>query len=118
MNDYRFALRQLRKTPGFTPIAAATLALGIGAHTAIFTIIHAAFLERLPSHDADRTVAVWETNARNPARSNVVAPANFLRWKERATVFESLAGYVETRANLTGNVNPEEVIRRSAPNEV
>ncbi len=117
MNNLRFAFRQLRKTPGFTFIAVLTLALGIGANTAIFTIVNAVFLEPLPYRDAGRIVAIWETNVDRPGRSNVVAPANFIRWQERATSFESLAGYAESRANLTGRGNPEELIAQNVTPE-
>jgi putative ABC transport system permease protein len=113
LSDLRFAFRQLLKTPGFSFLAILTLALGIGANSAIFTIVHAVFLEQLPYREADRIVAVWETNAHRPGQSNVVGPANFLRWKERTTVFQSLAGYAETRANLTGIGNPEELIAQN-----
>ncbi|HMJ05788.1 MAG TPA: ABC transporter permease, partial [Chthoniobacterales bacterium] len=113
MNNLRFALRQLRKSPGFTFIAVLTLALGIGANTAIFTIVHAVFLQPLPYLGANRVVAIWETNAQRPGRSNVVAPANFLRWQERATSFAGLAALAETRANLTGGENPEEVVAQN-----
>lgn len=113
MNDLRYAFRQLFKTPGFTCIAILTLALGIGANTAIFTIVNAVFLEKLPFRAADRIAVIWETNKDRPGRSNVVGPANFLRWQERASSFEKLAGYAETRANLTGSGNPEEVIAQN-----
>ena len=113
MNDLRFAFRQLRKSPGFTFIAVLTLALGIGANTAIFTVVHAVFLEPLPYREADRVVAIWETNVQRPGRSNVVGPANFLRWQERVKSFEGLAAFAETRANLTGTDNPEEVVAQN-----
>ena len=113
MNDLRFAFRQLRKSPGFTCTALLTLALGIGANTAIFTIFHAVFLEPLRYRDADRIVAIWETNAQASGRPNVVAPANFLRWQERTKSFEALAALAETRANLTGTENPEEVVAQN-----
>ncbi|HEX4666942.1 MAG TPA: ABC transporter permease [Chthoniobacterales bacterium] len=113
MNDFRFALRQLRKSPGFTFVAVLTLALGIGANTAIFTIVNAALLERLPYRDAGRIIVVWETNAQRPGKSNVAGPTNFLRWKERATSFETLAAYAESRANLTGGAHPEELIAQN-----
>ncbi len=113
MTDLRFAFRQLLKSPGFTFIAVLTLALGIGANTAIFTIVHAVFLEPLPYRDANRIVAIWETNAQTPGRSNVVAPANFLRWQERVTSFDALAAFAETRVNLSGTENPEEVVAQN-----
>jgi putative ABC transport system permease protein len=98
------------RTPGFTVVAILALALGIGANTAIFTIVNAVLIERLPYHDADRIVAVWETSARRPGRPNTVAPANFIRWGERATSFESLAGFAETRTNFTESGEPEELV--------
>jgi putative ABC transport system permease protein len=117
MSDFRFAFRQLRKSPGFTFIAVLTLALGIGANTAIFTIVNAVFLERLPYRDANRIAVIWETNAARPGHSNTVSPANFIRWKERTTAFESLAAYAETRANLTESGNPEELIAQNVTAE-
>jgi len=117
MNDLRFALRQLFKSPGFTFVAVLTLALGIGANTAIFTIVNAVFLEKLPYREADRIAVIWEINADRPERSNVVAPANFIRWKERLTAFESLAAYAETRANLVDGGSPEELIAQNVTAE-
>ena len=73
MNDLRVAIRQLFKTPGFTFIAVLTLALGIGANTAIFTIVNAVFLEKLPYREADRIAVIWETNAKGRTL-NFVAP--------------------------------------------
>ncbi|MEY2504720.1 MAG: hypothetical protein QOG27_1000, partial [Verrucomicrobiota bacterium] len=113
MNDLRFALRQLLKSPGFTAVAVLTLALGIGVNSAIFTVVNAVFLERLPYRDADRIAAIWETSVKRPGVSNVAGPANFIRWKERATSFESMAAYAETRANLTDGGNPEELIAQN-----
>ncbi|PYJ07430.1 MAG: hypothetical protein DMF06_15770 [Verrucomicrobia bacterium] len=117
MNDLRCAIRQLLSSPGFTFVAVLTLALGIGANTAIFTVVNAVFLEKLPYRDADRIAVIWETNAARPGRSNVVGPANFIRWKERATAFESLAAYAETRANLVDGGNPEELIAQNVTAE-
>ena len=117
MNNLRFAVRQLLKSPGFTFVAVLTLALGIGANTAIFTVVNAVFLEKLPYRDADRIAVIWETNVERSGRSNVVGPANFIRWKERATAFESLAGYAETRANLVEGGNPEELIAQNVTAE-
>ncbi len=110
IQDVRYAIRLCVRTPGFTIVAVLALALGIGANTAIFTIVHAVLLERLPYHDPDRLVAVWETNSRRPGRSNTVGPANFIRWSERATAFEGLAAFAETRTNLTDNGEPVELV--------
>jgi putative ABC transport system permease protein len=111
--DLRYATRTLRKAPVFTLIAVGTLAVGIGANTAIFTIVNAVLIERLPYANPDRIVAVWETNTRRPGRPNVVAPANFIRWGERATAFESLAGLAETRMNLTDAGEPQELVAQN-----
>jgi putative ABC transport system permease protein len=117
MNDLRYALRMLWKSPAFSVIAIATLALGIGANTAIFSVVNAIFLDKLPYREADRIAVIWETNADRPGRSNVVGPSNFIRWKERATTFENLAAYAETRANLTDRGNPEELIAQNVTAE-
>src|SRR5262249_34410510 len=101
--DIRYAIRLCLRSPGFTVVAVVALALGIGANTAIFTIVNAALIERLPYKNPERLVAVWEGNSRRPGRANVVAPANYLRWRERATSFEDMAGLVDTRLALTGN---------------
>jgi putative ABC transport system permease protein len=117
MTDLRFAFRQLLKSPGFTFVAVLTLALGIGVNSAIFTVVNAVFLERLPYRDAERIAVIWETSAQRPGVSNVAGPANFVRWKERATSFESMAAYAETRANLTDGSNPEELIAQNVTSD-
>src|ERR671939_1967533 len=109
LQDIRYALRVCVRTPGFTAVAVVAFALGIGANTAIFTIVNAALIERLPFKDPSRLVVVWEVSSRRPGRSNTVGPANYLRWRERATSFEDLAGFVDTRTNLTGAGDPEEL---------
>ncbi len=110
LRDLRFAARALRKSPGFTAVTVSTLALGIGANTAIFTVVHAVMIEPLPLRDSGRIVVVWEENARRPGRPNVIAPSNCIRWQERATVFESMSAMYDWRANLTGQAQPEEII--------
>ena len=110
LHDIRYALRLCLRTPGFTMIAVLALALGIGANTAIFTIVNAVLLEPLPFRDPGRLVVLWETNARRGGRPNTIAPANFLRWRERATAFERMAPFYDYRINLTGSGEPEELI--------
>src|SRR5262245_42413229 len=103
LRDLRYALRIFARTPGFTTTAIVALGLGIGANTAIFTIVNAVLIERLPFKDPVRLVVLWEENARRPGRSNTVGPMNYVRWKERTASFEGMAGFVDTRTNLTGD---------------
>jgi putative ABC transport system permease protein len=110
LHDIRYALRLCARTPGFTSIAVLALALGIGANTAIFTVVNAVLLERLPFRDPDRIVVLWEENAQRPGRSNVLGPSQFLRWGDRATSFDAMAAMADTRANLTSGGDPEELI--------
>jgi putative ABC transport system permease protein len=107
--DIRYALRQLRKSPGFTAVTVFTLALGIGANSSIFSVIDAVLLKRLPFADPDRLVVVWENNEKNPSRHNVVAPANYMSWKDQSASFESLVAFATLRRNLTGAGDPEEI---------
>ena len=102
LQDIRYALRLCLRTPGFTTIAVLALALGIGANTAIFTIVNAVLLEPLPFRDPGRLVVMWETNVRRPGRPNVLGPANFIRWHERATAFERMAPFYDYRDQPDG----------------
>src|SRR5215204_2949987 len=87
--DVRQGARVLRRAPGFTVAALTTLALGIGATSAIFSVVRTVMLEPLPYDQPDRLVAIWETNRGGTSR-NVIAPANFAEWRERARSFEYL----------------------------
>jgi putative ABC transport system permease protein len=100
MNDLRFALRQLRKTPGFTFIAVLTLALGIGANTAIFSVIYAVLLQPLPYPDGDRIVILTESDSNQPQIS--VAYPDYVDWKRDNTVFENIAASRRESYNLSG----------------
>ena len=89
MRDVRHGLRVLRRAPGFTAAALVTLALGIGATSAIFSVVRTVMLEPLPYHEPDRIVTVWETNRGGTVR-NVIAPANFVAWRERTRTLDHL----------------------------
>jgi putative ABC transport system permease protein len=108
--DLHHAQRALRRAPGFSAAVVLTLGLGIGANTAIFTIVHAVLIERPAFHDPDRLVAIFEESAQRPGQHNVVSPANLAAWIGRAHSFEPLAALSDARANLTGSDNPEEVV--------
>ena len=107
MNDLRFAIRQLLKNPGFTAVAVLTLALGIGANTAIFSIVDTILLKPLPYEDAGQLVQVWE--APQPGKRNSVSPGAFLDWKEHAAIFEGLWVVDETEKILIGKGEPERI---------
>jgi putative ABC transport system permease protein len=109
IQDIRYGVRMLAKKPGLTIVTVLTLALGIGANTAIFSVVNAALLRALPYENPDQLVVVWEHNRpRNKAR-NSVSPANFLSWCDQNTVFDGLAALYTSRINLTGVEDPEEV---------
>jgi putative ABC transport system permease protein len=111
--DLRYALRSLGRTPGFTLVASLTLALGLGANTAMFSVIQAVLLRPLPYQEPDRLVMVWEHNLPRQRDRNVVSPANYLRWRERATSFTDLAMYTWSSTVFTGGDAPERVSGRS-----
>lgn len=105
----KFALRLLRRHPASTIATVLTLALAIGLNTAVFSVVHAVLLDPLPYPDADRLVRVWEHNLPRQNDRNVVAPANYLEWRDRATSFSGMAAFGERRATLTGDGIPEDL---------
>src|SRR5215203_5586853 len=107
--DIRYALRNLSKRPGFTLIAVVTLALGIGANTAIFSAINALLLKPLPFPELDRVVAIWDKLPSRGVLHNEVAMANYLDWQSQNKSFEQLAVYRWWSANLTGGDTPERI---------
>jgi putative ABC transport system permease protein len=108
--DFRHALRMLQRSPGFTAVAVLTLALGIGANTAIFSVVNSVLIRPLPYHDPAGLVMVWESNSEHPNPHNTVSPPNFLDWQSRNTVFSSMAYIFDERDNLTGTGDPQEVV--------
>ena len=106
--DIRFAFRTLRARPTFTLIAVLTLALGIGATTAIFSVVDAVLLRPLPWPDSDRLVLVW--GARGTARQNGVVYLDYLDWRAQTRSFEELGVVRGQSVNLTGGDQPDRVI--------
>jgi putative ABC transport system permease protein len=100
--DLRFGARMLAKNPGFTLIAVLTLALGIGANTAIFSVINAVLLSPLPFQDADRLTAVGENSPRNRAGLSTTSHRNFVDWRAQSKAFADMAAYRTASFTLTG----------------
>jgi putative ABC transport system permease protein len=112
--DIRYALHSLRANPGFALVAILTLALGIGATTAIFSVVNGVLLQPLPLKDPDRLVMVWERAMNNPApqaQRNVASPGNVFEWmKEIPRTFSSLGASTDWEVSLTGQAEPELVL--------
>jgi putative ABC transport system permease protein len=109
VQDLRFAARMLVKRPGFALTGILTLALGIGANTAVFSVVDGVLLRPLPVREPERLAIVWEHNLPRGRTHNVVNPANFLAWKERARSFESFTAFTQWGMNLAGDGEPERV---------
>ena len=103
IQDAHYALRTMRRAPGFTAVAVITLALGIGANTAIFSIVNAVLIRPLPYDRPDRLVSVLESNPRRGLDVTAVSPANFVDWRLQNTVFSAMAGTQSVSFNYTGN---------------
>jgi putative ABC transport system permease protein len=109
LNDLRFALRQLFKSPGFTLVAVATLAIGIAANTAIFSVVDAVLLHPLPYPEPDQLVTVSQTVRSTGVSTEDASPANFIDWQAQNSVFSSMACARGWQANLSGDDQPERV---------
>jgi putative ABC transport system permease protein len=107
--DCRYGARSLRKSRAFTAAALATLALGIGANTAIFSVVEAVLLRALPYRNADRVVMLWENKRLRGRPHNVVNPGNLMDWRDQSASFDEVAAFVDQRYNLTGGGEPEEI---------
>src|SRR5438552_593625 len=107
--DLRYGLRMLAKTPAFTTVAVIALALGIGANSAIFSVVDAILIKPLPYKDPGGLVMVWESNRHRGHARNVVSPGNFLDWQVQNTVFERMAALRDARLNLIEAGEPEEL---------
>jgi putative ABC transport system permease protein len=109
MQDIRFALRQLLKSPGFTAAAVITLALGIGANAAIFSVVNSVLLRPLPYKNPDRLWVLLATHQSAELDSGWLSMEDYLDYKEQATSFEQLAAYSAVSRDLTGNGDPERI---------
>jgi putative ABC transport system permease protein len=109
INDLRYAFRQLIKSPGFTAVTILTLALGIGACTAIFSVVNAVLLRPLDYPDPARLVVIRETQLPDFPEFSV-SPPNYLDWEKQTKSFENLAAYSGSRINLTGDGEPQQLI--------
>src|SRR5688572_18986798 len=109
LQDLRFAARSFLRVPRFTIPAVLALALGIGATSAIFSVVRGVMLRPLPYRDPDRIVSIWETNLSRNQLRGIVAAANFVEWRERNRSFEYLGMVGPARLNLLLNGQPFEV---------
>ena len=111
MNDFRFAFRQLLKNPGFTAVAVLTLALGIGANTAIFSVVNAVLLKALPYQEPERIVMLWTDNPSMNLGFHELPPTplDLLDWRNLAQSFEQIAAFKTKLGDLSEQGEPERV---------
>jgi putative ABC transport system permease protein len=109
LQDLRYGARMLWKRPGFTLIAVITLALGIGANTAIFSVIDALMLRPLPFREPDKLFQVWESNVKGGYNEMEASYPNFADWRDQNQVFEQIAIYSGRTYNLAGAAEPERI---------
>ena len=118
LQDLRQAGRALRKSPLFTGLAVATLALGIGSTATILTVVDRVLLRPLPYRDSQALVKVWEKNDGRQFERNIVNPQNFLDWRDRAKSFSGLASYTWSSMVMTDGDVPERVLGRSVTPDI
>ena len=109
LQDLRFGIRMLLKNPGFTIVAIIALALGIGANTAIFSVVNTVLLRPLPYKNPERLVMVWEENSKQGFPRDTPAAANYIDWRDQNHVFESMSAMTDVSFNLTGTGEPERI---------
>jgi putative ABC transport system permease protein len=107
--DIHYAVRTLLRSPGFTAVALMTLALGIAANTAIFSVVNAVLLRPLPYGDSDRLVNVWESRPAQGEELSTVSYSSYREWVAESQSFEALGAYTITTFNVTGGRDPERV---------
>jgi putative ABC transport system permease protein len=109
LQDLRYAIRMLAKAPGFALVAIATLTLGIGLNTAMFSVVHTVLLKRLPFGEPDRLVAVFESHPEKGYPQFTVSPPNYLDWSEQNRSFSAMAAYTTGKTTLTGTGQSKQV---------
>src|SRR5215207_3394526 len=110
LQDVRYGARTLRRSPGFTAVAVLALALGVGANTAIFSLVNAVLVRPLKYRDAERLVMLWEdASAAGFSRDNS-APANYADWKAQQRSFDQMAATRQLTFDLTGDGEPEKLL--------
>ncbi len=110
LQDIRYAIRGLTKAPGYTSIAIVTLALGIGANTAIFTLVNGILLKPPPFRDPGGIVAVWQHHLQSDNAKNTISPATFRDFEQQNTLFDGLAAYYHSGTTVTGDEEiPEQI---------
>jgi len=110
LQDLRFSLRMLLKKPGFTLVVVLALALGIGANTAIFSVVNTILLRPLPYKNSDRLIWLRETNPSADIKEETLSPPNYLDWKTQSQSFEDMGAFASTRVTLTsGSGEPERI---------
>jgi len=107
--DLKYGLRMLAKNPGFTAVAVLTLALGIGANTAIFSVVNAALLRSLPYKEPGRLVYVWSAEKARGINQSTVSIPDLRDWREQSQVFDRMAGWFSGTYNLSGGDEPQQV---------
>ena len=108
--DLRYCMRAFRRSPGYPLAAVVTVALGVGANTAIFTVVDHALVRPLPYHEPDRLVQLWESAPTKGYGEVEASPANYDDWVAQNQVFSGMAAYAHAARNLTGNGLPERVV--------
>src|SRR3954470_5199299 len=108
LKDIRYAFRQLLKHPAFSLIAILALALGIGANTAIFSVVNAVLLQPLPYRAPDELVTLWGTNPLNDIPKENASYPDFVDWRQQAQSFQAMGGFAQTAPILTGGESEPE----------
>ena len=109
LQDLRYGVRTMFKNPGFTSVAIFALALGIGANTAIFSVVNAVLLRPLPFEQSDKLVMVWEKRLQLGRIRNTVSPPDFTDWRAQNQVFEDMAAFLSQGFNLGSSTEPERI---------